>query len=509
MHAAYWLQRSAQRTPNNALWITESRTITYREGAERVNRLAHAMLARGASKNRAAILSSNRFEGLETFLACMTSGNIPVPMNPRLHPQEYAFLLEDSGARFVFYSEDFADQVARLRTLVSGVEFWVCIGAGDDQSIGYESLLADAPADTHPNVQIDPDDVAWLFYTSGTTGKPKGAMETHRNLITMCQQFLLGIVPDVAASDVMLHVAPISHGTASCMMPHLAVGAGNAFPLSKSFSPDKVFEAIDRFRVTSTFMAPTMINMLVKSDVRHRYQLSSLKNVIYGGGPMYVEQLRQALDLLGNVFVQIYGQGEAPMTVTSLPKDEHLVGTDKQKTARLRSCGRELPAVRVAILDDHDCVLPAGQFGEVCVRSDLVMRGYWNRPDATAETLRSGWLHTGDIGFLDSDGYLFLTDRKKDLIISGGSNIYPREIEEVICEHPSVADVAVVGIPDELWGEAVKAVVVRRAGKDVSEAEIIDHCKNHLASYKKPTKIEFVAELPKNAAGKVLKRELR
>jgi len=257
------------------------------------------------------------------------------------------------------------------------------------------------------------------------------------------------------------------------------------------------------------FLVPTMINMLLASPERGHHDLSSLKTVFYGGAPMYVEQLTEALRVFGPIFVQIFGQGEAPMTCTSLPKGEHLVGDDPVKLRRLGSAGRATTAVQVRIVDDDDRPVPPDTLGEIVVRGDLVMKGYWNKPAATAETLRGGWLHTGDIGSLDRDGYLYITDRKKDMIISGGSNIYPREIEEVICQHPAVFEVSVIGVPDAKWGEAVKALVVTRSDAAATEAAIIEHCKRHLASYKKPQSVEFLPTLPKNAYGKVLKRELR
>jgi len=507
MQVPHFLYRSARRNPANPLWLLPDRQISYAEGVARLARLAHALVARGDRYDRVAILSANRFEAYEAYLAAMSAGMAAVPMNPRLHPDEHGFMIEDSGARFVVYSEDFRAHLAKVRGRLGGVAHWIAIGApGEDAA--YENLLATGP-DTPPDIAIEPDDLAWLFYTSGTTGKPKGAMETHRNLVTMTQQFLIGVIPDVAPTDVMFHAAPISHGTASCGLPHLAVGAAHAFPLSRSFEPARIFEAIERYRVTSSFLAPTMINLLEQSPERSRFDLRSLKNIVYGGGPMYVEQLKAALAAFGPVFVQIYGQGEAPVTCAALPKAEHLAGEDPARLKRLGSAGREMPGVEVRIHGPDDRPLPPGQMGEIVVRSDLVMKGYWNRPEATAETLRNGWLHTGDVGYLDAEGYLFITDRMKDLIISGGSNIYPREVEEVLCAHPAVAEAAVVGVPDAKWGEAVKAILVLKPDRSASEAEIVEHCRARMASYKKPQSVDFVEALPKSALGKVLKRELR
>ena len=368
--------------------------------------------------------------------------------------------------------------------------------------------MLDGQRVTPPDPTIEPDNLAWLFYTSGTTGHPKGAMLTHRNLLTMAEQFLLCINPALP-DDVLLHAAPITHGSGCSIFHHIAVGAASAFPATRSFDPPRIFEAIQRYRATTLFLVPTMINVLLASPDKARYDLSSLHTIFYGGAPMYVEQLQSAVSAFGPIFVQLFGQGEAPMACTSLPKEEHLAGDDPVKLKRLASAGRETTAVRVRVVDDEDREVPAGQMGEIVVRGDLVMKGYWRKPEATADTLRGGWLHTGDIGCLDSDGYLYITDRKKDMIISGGSNIYPREIEEVICRHPAVFEVAVIGIPDEKWGETVKALVVPREGMRATEAEIIEHCKRHMASYKKPQSVEFLPALPKNAYGKVLKRELR
>jgi long-chain acyl-CoA synthetase len=306
----------------------------------------------------------------------------------------------------------------------------------------------------------------------------------------------------------MLHAAPVSHGTASVGLAHLSVGAAHAFPFSDSFDAGEIFRAIEHYRVTSSFLAPTMIQMLLAAGNREGRDLSSLKNIIYGGGPMYREVLTEALATFGPVFGQIYGQGEAPMTCAGLTKAEHDL-SDPEKARRLSSVGREMPAVEIRVVDDKDREVPQGEHGEIVVRSDLVMAGYWNRPDATAETLRGGWLHTGDVGCFDEGGYLFITDRLKDMIISGGTNIYPREIEEVLLAHPDVAEVAVVGRPDPIWGEAVTAFVVAKGPTPPEAQTLIDWCRDRIASFKKPKSVHFLDELPKSALGKVLKRELR
>jgi acyl-CoA synthetase (AMP-forming)/AMP-acid ligase II len=357
-------------------------------------------------------------------------------------------------------------------------------------------------------MELLPDDLAWLFYTSGTTGKPKGAMLTHRVLLAMTMNFYGDMAP-LGPDDAILHAAPLSHGSGLYSLPNIAKGATNVIPDSKSFDPDLAFKTIQEYQVTNMFAAPTMVKLLIESKAVDQYDHSSMKCLNYGGAPMYVEDMKLALTKLGPCLVQLYGQGESPMTITYLPKRDHVLKGSAEQMGRLSSAGIERTDVEVKIFDDQDNELPPGQVGEVATRSDVVMKGYWRNPEATAETLRHGWLHTGDIGKMDEGGYLFLLDRSKDMIISGGENIYPREIEEVMLRHPAVHEVAVIGVPDARWGEAVKAVVALHPGATATEEELIAFCKDNMAGYKKPKSVDFIDTLPKNNYGKVMKRDLR
>ena len=355
---------------------------------------------------------------------------------------------------------------------------------------------------------MEPDDVAWVFYTSGTTGRPKGAMLTHRNLLSMTLAYYADYGP-LGPTDTILHAAPLSHGSGLYALPNMAKGAAHVILESKSFDPEMVFKAIEECKVTNMFAAPTMVNLLVQSPAVDRYDFSSLKKLIYGGGPMHAEDLKEARRKLGPCLVQLYGMGETPMTITYLPSEDHVVEGSPQKVKRLAAAGIPHTGVEVKVFDPDDREVPCGKLGEVVTRSDVVMKGYWRDPKATAETLQGGWLHTGDMGYVDEQGYLFLMDRSKDMIISGGENIYPREIEEVILQHPAVREVAVIGVPDPKWGEAVKAVVSMIPGESVTQDELIIFCKDRMASYKKPKSVDFVDELPKNNYGKIVKRDLR
>ncbi|HLH62958.1 MAG TPA: long-chain fatty acid--CoA ligase [Ktedonobacteraceae bacterium] len=480
--------------------------LAYAELTQRVGRLTRALQSLGVRPgDRVAIVQRNGPALFETLFACFRAGAVAVPINVRLHPEEVAFICQDCEARVLVATGEHAASAYQARERVPELQI---IGVESiTGALDYETLLSSADPVTS-DAEVDPDDLAWLFYTSGTTGKPKGAMLTHRNLLAMLMNYFADVYP-LTPEDIVLHAAPLTHGSGLFGLPAIAKGATSIILHTSSFDPQTVFALIQQRRVTTiAFLAPTQIKMLLNGPYQS-YDLSSLRCIAYGGGPMYVEDMKQAVEAFGPVLVQIYGQGEAPMTISYLRREEHVTHGDPAAERRLASAGISRTDVEVRIVDDNDHEVAAGEIGEIVARGSVVMAGYWKRPDATAETLRGGWLHTGDIGMLDEQGYLYLLDRKKDMIISGGNNIYPREIEEVLLKHPAIYEVAVIGVPDPLWGESVKAIIALRPGMTITEEEVNALCRQHLAGYKKPRTVEFVSELPKSAYGKILKRELR
>jgi acyl-CoA synthetase (AMP-forming)/AMP-acid ligase II len=379
MHVGHFLARAALRWPHRPAWLEGDVAVSFREAEARVNRLAHGLAALGARPgDRVGLVTPNCRQGLEAILAPMKAGMAVVPMNVRLHPREHAFMLNDAGARVLVYHELLRDHVAGMRDDLTSVERFVCIGDGERGDVGFEELQAEGPA-TPPAVVIEADDLAWLFYTSGTTGFPKGAMLTHRNLVAMAQLALLDLNP-VRETDVLLHGAAITHGSGVSIFQQVARGAASAFPATRSFDPPAIFAAIERYRVTTMFMAPTMVHMLTASGLHGRHDLSSLHTVFYGGGPMYVEQQQEAVRTFGPIFCQLYGQGEAPMLCTVLPKAEHLAGDDPVTRRRLASAGRETTGMRVRVVDDDDRDVPPDTPGEIVARGDIVMKATRSSP---------------------------------------------------------------------------------------------------------------------------------
>lgn len=509
MNVAKLLTKSALTYPDNLAVVYGSKKMTYAQFNSRVNRLANALNRLGVQQGQnVAVLQYNYPQTLESIFACFKAGCGAVPINFRLHPKECAFIIDHSESVAVILSPEFNESIAHIRDHTPKARFFITLSGAEGELLDYENLLSMA-SDQFVDADVGPDDLAWLFYTSGTTGMPKGTMLTHRNLIAMTMNFYADICPGFGPDDVILHAAPLSHGSGLYALPNIGKAGANIVLESKSFDPALAFKMIQEYRVTNMFAAPTMVKLMVESPAVDQYDHSSLKSLNYGGAPMLVEDLKKAMEKLGGCLVQLFGQAESPMTITYLPHREHVLKGTPEQMKRLASAGFPRTDVEVKIFDSEDKELPPGQMGEIVTRSDLVMKGYWRNPEATRETIKNGWLHTGDMGYMDENRYLFIMDRSKDMIISGGENIYPREIEEAIIKHPAVREVAVIGIPDPKWGEAVKAVVSLVKGKTVTEDELIGFCKDNIASYKKPKSIDFVDELPKNNYGKILKRELR
>lgn len=508
MNVGYFLTKSARHYPKAKAVIYGDAELSYTQFNNRCNRLANALRRLGVKKgDNVSILQYNYPQMLEAIFACFKSGCAAVPINFRLHPDEFAYVIDNSDSNTVIISQEFNQSIKDIRHKIPKVRHFITISNAGSDFIDYEALI-DGESDYFDDEAVAPDDLAWLFYTSGTTGRPKGAMLTHRNLVSMVMSSLADIIP-LGSDDAVLHAAPLSHGSGMYAISNITKGASNVILNSKSFDPELIFKTIEENKITNMFAAPTMIQMMINSPAIENYDLSSLRAVIYGGGPMYVEVLKKAIEKLGNCLIQIFGQGESPMTITYLPHEDHVKDSLSFQENRLASAGIERTDVEVRIFDHNDREVPCGTIGEIVTRSDTVMKGYWKNPDATAEAMKSGWLHTGDMGLMDENGYLFIKDRSKDMIISGGENIYPREVEDVLLEHPAVREVAVIGVPDSKWGESVKAIVALQDTQKATENELIDFCKERLASYKKPKSIDFMEDLPKNNYGKVVKTILR
>ncbi len=505
MNAGLFLWKSALHRPDAPAIRYGETALTYGELGERCRRLAAALAELGLRPgDRVAVLQANRPELIEAVHGTLMAGMVVVPINVRLHALEVAHILADSGARVLIADGPLADALDDVPP-IPGLEHRVAVG--DGRGDGYEALVASARPVHRPS-GVAPGDVAWLFYTSGTTGRPKGAIWTHRTVAVTVMNYLADVYC-AQPEDVYLHAAPLSHGSGVVSLSAIAKGAANVILDTPSFDTGAFFDLIAGHRVTNVaFLAPTQIVKLLADFDPARHDLSSLRCVCYGGAPMFVEDVRRSLEAFGPILAQIYGQGEAPMTISYLrPRDHDRFWRSGDR--RLASVGIPRTDVEVAVADADDTLLPPGEVGEILVRGEVVMPGYWNQPDATAQTLRNGWLHTGDVGRLDENGFLYIVNRSKDMIISGGNNIYPSEVEQAILELPAVEEAAVVGVPDPYWGESVHAVVVLRPGARVTAGEIVAQCTRSLASYKKPKSIEFARALPKNAYGKVLKTELR
>lgn len=507
MNLAAFLAKSArQHSTREAIrWGTTS--MSYQTFYDRALSVGGELRSRGLLVgDRVAIATTNRPEILETMFGCFAAGLIAVPMNARLHPKEMAYIVDHAGAVAMIHSEELRQGIEESLHDFGDLRHRFVLDVDGNQS-SYDELVSGRHALSGPE-DVDPSDPCWLFYTSGTTGRPKGATLTHRNLTVQAMNYLSDVY-NLQSNDVLLHVAPLTHGSGLVALPGIARASLNAIAPQTSFSPTSMFDQIEELSVTHVaFMAPTQIVKSLSEFDPARWSLESLRAICYGGAPIYVSVLQRAVETFGPVFVQIYGQGESPITATSLSREHHQLFA-ATNDPRLGSAGLTRTDVEVRVVDGDDIECAPGVAGEVVVRGDVVMKGYWRDEESTRSTLRGGWLHTGDIGAFDEEGFLFLLDRKKDVVITGGNNVYPTEVESVLISHPAIDQVVVVGIPDSYWGEAVHAVVVLREGVASSAEDLIAYCGQFLADYKRPKSVEFVGELPVSAYGKVLRREVR
>ncbi len=499
------LEKSARNYSDKEALIQEDLRLTYRQLNERVNRLANRLFELGLKKgDRIAILAKNSVHYMELFFAIGRLGGIVVPINWRLEKDELTYILKDSIPNALFFTDEFAAMVQGLKGELETIRHYILIDGKRDWALSFEDLVREGASEA-PEVDLSVDDIAIQFYTGGTTARPKGVLWSHRTVHYHCLHACLGW--DFSTDMVMLVLLPLFHQTGAHTLAVHYIG-GTAVVLPK-FDVQTILKTIEKERITYTLMVPTTIIMLVEHPDVGKYDLSSLKRLQYGGSPMYVKPLEKALRVLKCDFSQSYGMTEAPL-VTRLTPDDHIVSGSEKKIKRLYSVGRLSHDVAgIKIVDKNDNELGVGQTGEIAVKLPSQMLGYWQLPEETEKTLKNGWVYTGDLGYFDEDGYLFLTERKKDIIISGGENVSAKEVEEVIYTHPSVLEVAVVGAPDELWGESVRAVVVLRQGQTASVEELIQYCRKRLAGFKTPKGVDFVPSLPKSTVGKILKRDVR
>ena len=498
MNIARLLSSTAEAHGSRPAW-GHAHALTYREADRRVSRIANTFIGAGLKRgDRVGLIAWNCPDYIEVMFGAMRAGLVIVPFNVRLHPSEHGQLARDAELSALVYDDVSAEHVSKVE-LDPGVRRYG-IGRDAPPDASLEAAIAHA-SDRAPTVDPGPDDLAWIFFTSGTTGTPKGAMLTHRNLLTLVASNLLEMGP-TTHDDAVLHAIPLSHAGGFFMLHHVARGARHVFMPSRRFDPDAFCATVEASGATSVALLPTMIASVLATGPASCERLRSLRLIGYGGTAFPRQRLEEGIATLGRVFLQSYGLGEVPMTATVLSREEH-------EGELLATAGRPTPLTAVRIQDDDGRPLPPGERGEIALRGDLVMAGYFNRPDATAAVLRDGWFCTGDIGSLDDRGYLHLLDRKKDIIKTGGATVSPREVEDAIYRHPAISEVAVVGMPDEEWGEAIRAVCVLKPGARADASEIIAVCRDHIASFKKPRVVEFVDALPRAASGKLLRRALR
>ena len=503
------LVRNASKFPEKIALVSEEFAENYRTLNNRVNRLAGILLRKGVRKGeRLGVLVHNGHQFIEIYFAAAKTGAIFCPYNNHLRRSELKEILDYSAPRFLFFDRDYEEVVGSLQSELASVEYLIRLQ--DCQSVSaesYEGLLSKSD-EREPGIAIAGDDVMSMFFTAGTTGRPKGALHTHRHVVVNAATGVIELKVDY--DDRVLITFPVYHVAGEDnIMRHSFMPNTIFLRREGGFNAAEVLKFIEENRVTRCQFVPTMIHTLLQLPDVGQYDLSSLRLIIYTGAPMPVELLKKAMQAFPCRFAQLYGQTESGPVTMLLRPEEHVLDGDEKHLQRLASTGKPVLDYEIRIVNQHGDDVKPGEVGEIIGRSEAMMKAYWQMPEETEKKLKEGWLYTGDLGRCDEDGFIYIVERKNDMIISGGVNIYPREIEEVLYKHAAVSEAAVVGVPDDHWGEAVKAVVVLKESATATGDEIIRFCGEHLAGYKKPRSVEFWSELPKSPQGKILKRVIK
>jgi len=500
------MEWNAQLYPDKVAFceVATERRWTFKEHNEVVNRLCNALYGLGLEKgDRAAVLSGDLVEYCQIAMICK-AGLVYVPVNWRLTGPEAAYIINDSGAKVLFVDKDHVDVARSIKKDIPEVAHMICINTSPGDMINYDDFLASASPED-PGIDVEEADLLGLPYTSGTTALPKGVVRTHHNVVGLARMLVRPL--RYRHDDIYLSVLPLFHvGMLHLQFPQYMIGMTQYI---MRFEPKAVMEAIQKYKITIFQAVPTMVIAMTEHPDRDKYDLSSLRVLRYVGSPMPADAAKRAWNAFGPILTQTYGTTEGTGLVLLSPEDHARALSDCSQEHILNSAGKPILGCQLKIVDDNDNEVPGGTVGEICLRSKAMVESYWNKPEETAETFKAGWYHTGDMGRIDEEGYVYILDRKKDIIISGGENISARDVENIIYSHPAVLECAVIGVPSDKWGEEVKAIVVPREGMTVTPEELMDYCGDKMAGFKRPKSVEIWHELPKNPTGKILKREIR
>ena len=511
MNTTELLSITAMIVPDRHAIVFDDQRITFGELGERVNRLANGLADLGVGAgDRVAVMQVNCNEHIESYFATAKLDAIFVPINFRARAEELSFMLNDSGVKAIILGQRYQDMLRQVKPELTTLEHQITLEAPADDFVYYEDLIANA-SDDERFPTADGEDVTIIMFTAGTTGTPKGVMLSHNSFSSYILANVEPVDMDVAEKNIL--TVPLHH-IAGVQAVMAAIYGGRTLVLQRQFDEEGWMKLVQDEQVNRAMMVPTMLKRLMDQPSFGSYDLSSLRVITYGAAPMPLEVIKKAIAEFPNTrFINAFGQTETASTITMLPPDAHEIREGDPdydaKLKRLGSIGKPLPDVEVRIVDEDGNDVPLGENGEIVARGERLMKGYWNREEATKETLRGGWLYTGDLGYWDDEGYIFLSGRAKDFLKRGGEMIAPEEVEQIIMSHPAVDEAAIIGVPDIEWGERVRAIVVRKPGMELTMEEVVEHCRPRMAGFKRPEDVIFIDELPRNPMGKVLKRVLR